>query len=1055
MKAHGFLDGLVLAGNHFRSKNLKFRMEGKEKMIFVLGDALPKIYDVGTTIFNVTSKLFGDKYDSCVKGYVNALIDTWTKAFGEKHLIARQYITGRVETVLKHYYNNVYTEKGRTTPKHKGKPFVKKNIRQLHKSWRKMSLQLTKTRKVPVDSLLDIGKDMDLLTGDEKSYYEDQKSNRKMYLSEEIDTEYEEMKEKEAAQRQNVLENELEEQEFMEDLDHNEGEISSMEETSTMPMQSLNQSRSRSGLVRSSIPLNHVSTQTDDVQIDRPKLRIKRKICTEKVKKSCANLSTRCNLSAEMSRVAFQSMAADMYDHEFYLSAPKDDAEPPEKKKRLPTTAADYESYGYVICSARTINDYKQMQASQVESDAAVELFSKEEHIKSTLHYDTTSRNRIDGEWPSIIIFFSSGEEFTLRPIYFAYEDREQIVCLLVETLHRLSVAASVKLGYEISSKQLWEKITSIMTDSVTKNLDIEKGIAEALNSTHIPLHLLCKSHTVEKLDSGNLDVLSKVEKAVGQRETLEKINPRLRSFFRGKKTTVEAGITALLALVTHDKSGKSASLAELFDHICEREKVVKRIFLYQERRFAKLGKAAASILEAYPILRMTLDETHTSNQLVESCSIYLQSELFFSELHALAYFNYWVTFPFLHLVEVGSQDDLLTFLPKLYHDLLCKKTDSLKNFVIPMRNISIPALTNAVVIRLVELMCVEAAEGIRLQCGREYGFGQNTEKERATDISKLTLEERKDLPTNNLITERNLSVFDQRASKSARCRNRKFTAKGIRNDMVLYKSKVSEVEKSSKKLTRLLCEREKIWNEVQKGKVKERIEAKLKKSLRSKEYNRKLLVNCKTWSGPFASPEEMLMVINKHPDRAEHILRTEIAYLAHTQRSDKLARPELYKLNNLSYEEKLENLSVLLCDETSNSCSATIADLPTNQQVLSKLTNVEIYTAPCSSGHWEINDICVVVWFIDGNYKWYLSYVKEESSDKVMVDHLYQIDKSMKFWKYPGQPDVCSVFQDQILDIKVEGEWNLLGSRTQRYTLFNEKDILKAFKRFCDTNQE
>ena len=206
--------------------------------------------------------------------------------------------------------------------------------------------------------------------------------------------------------------------------------------------------------------------------------------------------------------------------------------------------------------------------------------------------------------------------------------------------------------------------------------------------------------------------------------------------------------------------------------------------------------------------------------------------------------------------------------------------------------------------------------------------------------------------------------------------------------------------------------------------------------------------------TGPFTSPGEM-MEINKRPDKAEHILRTEIAYLAHTQRSDKLARPDLYKVNNLSYEEKLENLSVLLCDETSSNCTATIADLPTNEQVLSKLTNIEINTIPSSSGHWEINDLCAVVWSIDETYKWYLAYVKEESSEKVVVDHLYQIDKSTKHWKYPTQPDVGSVFTDQILRVKVEGEWNFLGTRTQRFTLFNEKNIIKAFKNFCDTNQE
>ena len=35
------------------------------------------------------------------------------------------------------------------------------------------------------------------------------------------------------------------------------------------------------------------------------------------------------------------------------------------------------------------------------------------------------------------------------------------------------------------------EKVDAIMTDAVTKNLEIEEKIAKALDSSHIPLHLL------------------------------------------------------------------------------------------------------------------------------------------------------------------------------------------------------------------------------------------------------------------------------------------------------------------------------------------------------------------------------------------------------------------------------------------------------------------------------------------------------------------------------------------------------------------------------------
>ena len=66
----------------------------------------------------------------------------------------------------------------------------------------------------------------------------------------------------------------------------------------------------------------------------------------------------------------------------------------------------------------------------------------------------------------------------SLRPLFFAYEDREQIISLIVESLKRLSVAAN-KLN--VTASNLWEKIEAIMTDAVSNNLTIEDGVAEAL----------------------------------------------------------------------------------------------------------------------------------------------------------------------------------------------------------------------------------------------------------------------------------------------------------------------------------------------------------------------------------------------------------------------------------------------------------------------------------------------------------------------------------------------------------------------------------------------
>ena len=74
---------------------------------------------------------------------------------------------------------------------------------------------------------------------------------------------------------------------------------------------------------------------------------------------------------------------------------------------------------------------------------------------------------------------------------------------------------------------------------SVSKNLKIVDEISKHLDLNNKPHHLLCKSHTVEKLDISNLKVLSKAETNVKQRNTLENICPRLKSFFQGKKDNI------------------------------------------------------------------------------------------------------------------------------------------------------------------------------------------------------------------------------------------------------------------------------------------------------------------------------------------------------------------------------------------------------------------------------------------------------------------------------------------------------------------------------------
>ena len=97
-------------------------------------------------------------------------------------------------------------------------------------------------------------------------------------------------------------------------------------------------------------------------------------------------------------------------------------------------------------------------------------------------------------------LIFSDKHQFPLQPSFFAYEDCAQIIRLIVETYKRLVATINAE-ELAISAKLLWENTTSIMTDSVSKNLYIGDGVAEVLQSSHIPYHLLCKPHPVEAFD--------------------------------------------------------------------------------------------------------------------------------------------------------------------------------------------------------------------------------------------------------------------------------------------------------------------------------------------------------------------------------------------------------------------------------------------------------------------------------------------------------------------------------------------------------------------------
>ena len=146
---------------------------------------------------------------------------------------------------------------------------------------------------------------------------------------------------------------------------------------------------------------------------------------------------------------------------------------------------------------------------------------------------------------------------------------------------------------------------------------------------------------------------------------------------------------------------------------------------------------------------------------------------------------------------------------------------------------------------------------------------------------------------------------------------------------MFLHKGTQDTVDRITHKITALLNAREKKWDVQQKEKLKERIDKK------SKDNIKKLLTDCKSWFGPCTSMDELLHATK--PDRAEFIVKTEMTYDAQTHEFDKIQRPDLYKINGITHEEKLENLMILLSDDDQGS-TASVANLPFNDAVFTAL---------------------------------------------------------------------------------------------------------------------
>ena len=87
---------------------------------------------------------------------------------------------------------------------------------------------------------------------------------------------------------------------------------------------------------------------------------------------------------------------------------------------------------------------------------------------------------------------------------------------------------------------------------------------------------------------------------------------------------------------------------------------------------------------------------------------------------------------------------------------------------------------------------------------------------------------------------------------------------------MTHFKSKKGEVQNIIRKVENVLNTREKQWYEKQKKLSAICIKEKIQRTVRQKDYVRKLLETCQSWGGPCVTSDELIAATDFRPGKQE-----------------------------------------------------------------------------------------------------------------------------------------------------------------------------------------
>ena len=183
-------------------------------------------------------------------------------------------------------------------------------------------------------------------------------------------------------------------------------------------------------------------------------------------------------------------------------------------------------------------------------------------------------------------------------------------------------------------------------------------------------------------------------------------------------------------------------------------------------------------------------------------------------------------------MCKICSQEELKLSLPIFHEKLKNVDLKCLSNFHVKWNCINIDKPSFELGHYILKQMCINVAEGLRLQRGI------------ATDVTKVPDTELMFFPSHNLYCERNLSVagvFMEMGSKSS---NKNFRARCVRDNVTMHHS--SLVKRLVQKLQLILNQREEEWDKKQRETKNHHLECLVKKRKNRENYIDRVISKCK-----------------------------------------------------------------------------------------------------------------------------------------------------------------------------------------------------------------